>query len=73
MISSSIATFIILAMLLIIMSSLGFGLFYLLFEANGSKHTLIALSLRVAVSMFLFMGLLGAIHLGWIIPNPPSL
>jgi len=73
MISSSLATFIILSMLFIILSSLGFGLFYLLFDPNGSKRTFMALSMRIALSMFLFIGLLGAIHLGWIIPNPPNL
>ena len=71
--SSIIATFIILTTLFTILTSLGFGLFYLLFEENSSKRTFMALSVRVALSMCLFIGLLGAIHLGWVIPNPPNL
>jgi len=66
-----VATVIILAILSLILSSLGFGMFYLLSDQNGSKRTAMALSVRVVLSMALFLGLLIAIHLGWIIPNPP--
>lgn len=71
--SSTFATILILATIFIILSSLGFGLFYLLCDSNGSKRTLYALSIRVVLSMALFLGLLLAVHCGWIVPNPPSL
>lgn len=71
--SSIFATVIILTAIFIILSSLGFGLFYLLCDANGSKRTMYALSARIVLSMTLFFGLLIAIHCGWIAPNPPAL
>lgn len=71
--SSIIATGIILTILFIILSSLGFGLFYLLYDREGSRRTVMALTVRVALSMTLFLGLLIAIHVGWITPNPPPL
>lgn len=71
--SSIFATVIILTILFLILSSLGFGLFYLLFAARGGKQTLTALKIRVVLSMTLFLGLLMAVHCGWIYPNPPSL
>jgi len=68
-----LATTLILTILLIIVSSLGFGLFYLLIDQYGSKRTLMALTVRVTLSMTMFLGLLIAIYFGWIIPNPPPL
>jgi Trk-type K+ transport system membrane component len=70
---SNFATVLILTVLFTILSSLGFGMFYLLLDQYGSKRTFMALSVRVALSMSLFLGLLIAIHFGWIIPNPPPL
>lgn len=71
--SSIIATVIILTTILAILSSLGYGLFYLLCDTNGSKRTMYALSARISLSMILFLGLLISVHNGWIIPNPPPL
>ena len=71
--SSIFATVVIVTILFLILASLGFALFYLLAEENGSRSTLMALQVRVALSMTLFLGLLTAIHMGWIIPNPPPL
>ena len=71
--SSTIATLIILTTMLVIISSLGFGLFYLLFDKHDGKHTLRALTVRISLSMLLFLGLLLAIYFGWIIPGPPPL
>lgn len=71
--SSAIGTLIILVTIFLILSSLGFGLFYLLFNQHNGKQTLKALSIRIGLSMTLFLGLLVAIHFGWIIPEPPPL
>lgn len=71
--NSSFATFIILTMLLLILLSLGIGLFYLLFNQSGGKRTLRALAIRIGLSMFLFLGLLLAIYFRWVIPGPPPL
>jgi Trk-type K+ transport system membrane component len=71
--SSIFATIIILTTIFIILSSLGFGLFYLLCDGNGSKRTMYALSVRIVLSMGLFLGLLLAVYNGWIIPSPPPL
>jgi Trk-type K+ transport system membrane component len=71
--SSTVGTLIILAMIFLILSSLGFGLFYLLFNQHSGKQTLQALSIRIGLSMTLFLGLLIAIYFGWVIPEPPPL
>ena len=68
--SSTVATFLILTMLFAILSSLGFALFHLLREEHDSQKTAKALSVRVGLSLSLFLGLLFAIQMGWIIPNP---
>lgn len=71
--SSTVGTLIILVAIFLILSSLGFGLFYLLFNKHSGKQTLAALSIRIGLSMTLFLGLLIAIHCGWVIPEPPPL
>ena len=70
---TTIATTIILTVLFVILSSLAFGLFYLLRNPSGTGRTATALSVRVGLSMMLFLCLLLAIHEGWIMPNPPPL
>jgi hypothetical protein len=70
---SIFATCIILTILFLILSSLGLGLFYLLFNLNNNQQTFKALSIRIGLSMVLFLGILLAIYLGWIIPEPPPL
>jgi Trk-type K+ transport system membrane component len=72
MLSPNIVTVLILSTLLMIITSLGFGLFYLLTEDNGQK-TAKFLSIRVTLSMLLFLTMILAIHQGWITPNPPPL
>lgn len=71
--SSTVGTLIILVTIFLILSSLGFALFYLLFNKHSGKQTLTALSIRIGLSMTLFIGLLIAIYCGWIIPEPPPL
>jgi len=68
--TTTIATTIIVTVLFIILASLAFGLFYLLRDTSGTGRTATALSVRVGLSMMLFLCLLLAIHEGWIIPNP---
>ena len=70
---STIFTIIILAVLLLILTSLGFGLFYLLKPGDNNGNVVKALSFRVGLSMMLFLGILFAINQGWIVPSPPPL
>ena len=71
--TSVIATTFILAVLFAILSSLVFGLFYLLSSNHHPARTATSLSVRVGLSMLLFLLLLFAIAQGWITPNPPPL
>ncbi len=73
MTSSSLATFVILTILFLVLSSLALSLYYLLSDPKGSKRTFTALSVRVSLAMLLFIGIIIAIYLGWITPNPPPL
>lgn len=68
--TSTIATVIILAVLGCIVASLGYALYYLLYGRGQSKHTVIGLTVRIGLSMALFLALLLAIYYGWIVPNP---
>lgn len=73
MTSSMVATLIILSTIFLILSSLGFGLFYLLFNQHTGRQAVAALSIRIALSITLFLGLLLAVHFNWITPAPPPL
>lgn len=63
-------TFIVLVFLLLILSSLGFGLYYLFKDQGKTKRTVRALTFRIALSLILFLALLTAFALGWISPHP---
>jgi hypothetical protein len=57
-------------MLILILSSLGSGLYYLVKDQGKTKRTVKALSVRIVLSVILFAALLLAFMFGWIAPHP---
>lgn len=53
----------------LILGSLAFALFYLMRDQGKSNRTVHALAMRVALSITLFLLILGAYKLGWIQPT----
>lgn len=53
----------------LILSSLGVALFYLMRDKGKSNRTVQALAMRVALSITLFLIVLGMYMLGWIEPT----
>ena len=66
----TIVTIVIFIILGCIMYSLSYGLFYLLRGRGQSKRTVKGLTVRIGLSMALFLMLLLALYNGWITPNP---
>lgn len=66
---TSFATVLIFTMILLILFSLGSGLYYLLKEQGKTKNTVRALSVRIILSFVLFLALFGAYAMGWIAPH----
>ena len=54
---------------ILILSSLGAALFFLMRDKGRSNRTVNALALRVGLSIVLFICLLVAYQLGWIAPT----
>lgn len=67
---TTISTLIILAILSCIIFSLGYSLFFLLSGKGQAKRTAAGLTVRIGLSMALFVALLLAINKHWIQPNP---
>jgi len=63
----------ILVTLLVIVASLGSGLFYLMKDRGDSRRTLNALTLRIALSVILFLLILLGFLTGVITPNQSPL
>jgi len=61
----------ILAFLVIILASLGSALFYLMRDKGGSDRTVKALTVRIGLSVVLFLVLMGSYWLG-LIPGRPG-
>ena len=59
----------ILFVMIIITVSLGSGLFFLIKDTGDSKRTVKALTVRIIVSLSLFLLLFIAFGLGWIRPH----
>ena len=57
------------AALVLILASLGSALFFLMRDKGKSNRTVQALAMRVALSITLFLILLGSYHMGWIAPT----
>jgi hypothetical protein len=54
---------------ILILSSLGVALFFLMRDKGQSHRTVHALAMRVALSITLFLILLGSYKMGWIAPT----
>ncbi|MDB5755598.1 MAG: hypothetical protein JWP34_3724 [Massilia sp.] len=54
---------------ILILSSLGLALFFLMRDKGKSNRTVQALAMRVGLSITLFLLLLGAYKMGWIEPT----
>ncbi|MBN9230688.1 MAG: hypothetical protein BGO90_11880 [Legionella sp. 40-6] len=55
--------------MIIIVGSLASGLVFLIRDAGNTKRTVKALTIRVGLSLCLFLFLLAAFKLGWIQPH----
>lgn len=60
---------IVIALLLVIIYSLGSGLFFMLKDGADSKRMVKALTWRISLSFVLFLLLLVGYTLGWIAPH----
>lgn len=54
---------------ILILSSLGIALFFLMRDKGKSHRTVQALAMRVGLSITLFLILLGSYRMGWIAPT----
>ncbi|WP_426194461.1 twin transmembrane helix small protein [Massilia sp. DWR3-1-1] len=54
---------------ILILSSLSIALFFLMRDKGKSNRTVQALAMRVALSITLFLILLGSYKMGWIAPT----
>lgn len=54
---------------ILILSSLGIALFFLMRDKGRSHRTVQALAMRVGLSITLFLILLGSYKMGWIAPT----
>lgn len=59
----------IIAVMLTILVSLGSGLFFLIKDKNGERRVMRALTVRISLSVFLFLLLLAAWYTGLIQPH----
>jgi hypothetical protein len=59
----------IVAMLVLILASLGSALYYMMKDRSGTSRTVNALTLRVGLSVVLFLLLILGHRLGWIPAN----
>ena len=60
---------IIYAFMISILFSLGSGLYYILFRRDTGEQAVKALTLRISLSLALFLLLLGAYAMGWLKPH----
>jgi len=64
-----IIKYVIIALMVGIVFSLGSGMYYLLFAKESSKKTVKALTVRISLSLGLFILLFIAFAMGWIKPH----
>jgi len=57
---------VVLLFILLIVISLGSALYYLVKDKGQSERTVKALTLRISLSIFLFVMLMASYYLGWI-------
>ena len=58
--------YVVIAMLVLIVASLGSALFYMVTDHGGSRRMVKALAVRVGLSLALFLFLMIGYYLGWI-------
>jgi len=58
--------YVVIAVLVLIVASLGSALFFVFQDRSGSKRAVTALAIRVGLSMGLFLLLMAAYYFGWI-------
>lgn len=64
-----IIKFIVILFLIIIVYSLASGLFFLVRDKSQSNRVVKALSWRISLSLLLFIFLLVAFAMGWVVPH----
>ncbi len=57
---------VVIAILILIMASLGSALYYMMTDRSGSNRTVNALTVRVGLSVALFLFLVLGRHYGWL-------
>ncbi|TNF92802.1 MAG: twin transmembrane helix small protein [Gammaproteobacteria bacterium] len=60
---------IVILILIAILGSLGTGLFYMMKDSGDSDRMVKALTWRIALSLILFVFLIGGYYVGWFQPN----
>ena len=58
--------YVVIAVLVLIVASLGSALFFVFHDRSGSKRAVTALAIRVGLSMALFLLLMAAYYFGWL-------
>jgi hypothetical protein len=58
--------YLVIAVLIAIVASLGSALFFVFHDRGGSKRAVKALALRVGLSLGLFLFLMAAYYFGWV-------
>ena len=58
--------YVVIAVLVLIVASMGSALFYLVTDRSGSKRMVRALAIRVGLSVALFLFLIAGYYFGWI-------
>ncbi|MGH8686642.1 MAG: twin transmembrane helix small protein [Burkholderiales bacterium] len=58
--------YVVIAMLILILASLGSGLYFVMHDRSGSRRAVKALAVRVGLSVGLFLFLMVAYYLGYV-------
>ena len=58
--------YVVIAVLVLIVASLGSALFFVFKDRSGSKRAVTALAIRVGLSVALFLALMAAYYFGWL-------
>ena len=67
--NKSLETLLIIAFLVVILWTLGAGLYYMMVDKGTTKRTVNALTRRIALSVALILFVALAIYMGWITPH----
>ena len=57
--------YVVIAMLVLIVASLGSAIFFMMHDRSGSKRMVKALAIRVGLSVLLFLFLMAGYYFGW--------